>query len=215
MRNLWKDLGHVEGVLSILLLLGAIFVIAMPWQVSWFTPFWSRITGIAIIFILLLRSAYKVWSSADDQRERLQAEKDSKESCVELTNFHDELQYRIMTRGSKAVIAIGLSGILRNTSLQNSGSLDYFGLTIQTTKGFFRAETDSPPLGHKFEPNSIYPHTHFVFVGELSEPYLNIQSWEPYIKGAQGTVTLDVQGQKIRSYPIRVAEWNSGKQGGN
>jgi len=167
---------------------------------------WGRWLLLTIgLFIICFWSPYKAWKETDDERERLQALIDSKQSNVELTNFDHELEYKIMTKGSQPVIAIRLLGILRNTSIQNHGSLDFFRIEIPTPRGSFIAVSDNPHLGYKFEPNSIYPTRHFIFCGELSEPNLNIQSWEPYVKEANGKIVLAIQGQKIKTYPISIA----------
>ena len=189
--------------------IGLIFTIVglIPlFPATWYGE-WGRwlFLGVGLI-IVFLWSPFKVWKQIKDERDRLQAQIDSKEANIELTNFDHELQYRKMTKGSQPVIAIRLLGILRNMSSQNSGSLDYLRIEVSTPRGSYIAKSDNPPLGYKFEPNSIYPTQHFIFVGELSEPNLNIQSWEPYVRGAEGKVVLDVQGQKIKTYPIKIAD---------
>lgn len=165
-------------------------------------PTWVWIT---LGLLALIIAPFVAFHKLRVQRDKLKAEKDSKESKVELTDFNRELEYRVMEKGSKLVIAIRLKGILRNRSLENSGSLSYFGLSIDTPHGFYSAESNNPPFGYKFEPNFIYGDRLFVFIGELDEPHLKIQSWIPYIKGAEGRIILDVQGQEIKNYPIKIA----------
>jgi hypothetical protein len=168
---------------------------------------WGRwlLLGVGLV-IIFLWSPFKVWDETEKERKKLQAKEDSKKPNVELTNFDPELQYRVMTKGSKPVIVIRLSGRLRNISLQNSGSLDFFRIEVPTPRGSFIAVSNDLPLGYKFEPNSIYRDSLFVFTGDLGEPAIQVQSWEPFIKGAKGRVNLAIQGQEIRSYPIKIAD---------
>ena len=44
------------------------------------------------------------------------------------------------------------------------------------------------------------------FTADLEEPLVNIQSWEPFIKGGNGRINLAIQGQQIKSYPITIAD---------
>jgi len=178
----------------------------LPVSATWYQD-WGRwlilVIGLVLTFIW---SPFAVWLETEKERERLQAEIDSKESNVELTNFDHELQYKVMTKGSKPVIALRLSGRLRNMSLGNAGSLDFFRLEVPTPRGSFIAVSEDPPLGYRFEPNSIYKSQLFVFTGDIGEPSVQIQSWEPFIKGAKGRINLVVQGQQIKSYPITIAD---------
>lgn len=169
---------------------------------------WGRwpFLGVGLI-IVFLWSPFKVWKQIKEERDRLQAQIDSKEAQVKLTNFDNELRYRIMTGSrNQKVIVIRLFAILRNTSMQNHGSLDFFRIEIPTSRGSFIAKSDVPPLGYKFEPNSIYKDKCFVFNGDLADPVIGIESWEPFIQGKEGRINLAVQGQKIRTYPIKIAD---------
>jgi len=158
------------------------------------------------IFLAFLWSPYKVWKQTDDERERLQTQIDSRESNVELTDFDHELTYKRMTDSRGDVIVIRLAGRLRNTSPENSGSLDYFRVDVPTPRGIYLAVSRVPPLGHTFEPNSIYPNQLFTFTGDFADPLIKLESWEPLIKGAKGRINLAVQGQRIKTYPIKIAD---------
>jgi hypothetical protein len=210
-HSLWRDLGYAEKGMGIFAVIAAIFLLVLPSQITCLAPFWARVIGVAIIILLILRGAYKAWDIADRERDRLQAEIDSEKSDVEFTDFDPEIQYRIMqgSRGKELVFRV--AGRLRNKSPRNSGSLDFFRINIpvttQTFHGSFIANSNNPQTGHKFEPNSIYPEKLYIFRGELLSPYIG--SWEPHIKGAKGRINLQVQGQDIKTYPIKIA----GKEG--
>lgn len=166
-------------------------------------PQWLMWMLVAIGFAIAITLTYH---ELRVHRDKLQGEVNAKESQVELTNFDSELHYKQMTRSGEPVIAIRLQGILRNTSMQNHGSLEFFRIEITTSEGFYVANSDIPPLGHKFEPNTIYPQTWFVFIGEVSDTHLDIASWEPFIKGQKARINLAVQGQKMKSYPVKIAD---------
>lgn len=204
MRSLLRDLGYAEMGAGIVALIVAIFLIALPSQIPWLAPFWLRTLGVAIIFLLILRGAYKAWDTADKEQDKLQVEKDSRESNVELTDFDRELQYKKMKNSRGDVIVIRLAGRLRNNSSENCGSLDFFRVEVDTPYGSFIAKSDNPPLGHTFIPNSIYPNKIYTFTGELVAPHIG--SWELFIKGAEGRINLAVQGQTIKTYPIKIAD---------
>lgn len=158
------------------------------------------------IFLVSLWSPYKVWKQTDDERERLQTQIDSRESNVELTDFDHELTYKRMTDSRGDVIVIRLAGRLRNTSPKNSGSLDFFRVEVPTPRGIYLAISKVPQVGHEFKPNSIYPNELFTFAGDFADPLIKLESWEPLIKGAKGRINLAVQGQKIKTYPIKIAD---------
>lgn len=163
------------------------------------------------LWILLLVSGFTIaplfaFHKLRVQRDKLQAEKDSQESNVELTNFDSELPYKRMTGYGENVIVIRLAGRLRNMSPQNYGCLEFLRVEIPTPRGIYVAISQNPPLGYRFEPNSIYPNKLFSFTGDLSDPLIELESWEPLIKGAKGVINLVVQGQKIKTYPIKIAD---------
>lgn len=210
MYSFLRYLSRIEQSIGIILIIVGLLLIVIPGEIPLLTVYQSRTIGTTILAILVIVAAYKVWKNTDDELERLQAEKDSQKSNVELTNFCNELLY--MTSRPQCgppTIVVELVAILRNTSLQNSGSLDHFILSIPTDRGFFQAKCDELPLGFEFKPNSIYPKDHFKFIGVLSEPALGIESWEPFIKGATGRIILEVQGQDIKTYPVRIADKES------
>jgi len=204
MRSLLRDLGYAEMGAGIFALIVAIFLIALPSQIPWLAPFWSKTLGVAIIFVLVLRGTYKAWDTANKGKDELQAKIDSKQSDVEFTDFNHELQYKKKTSSRGNEIIIRSAGRLRNNSSENRGCLDFFRVEVPTPYGSFIATSDDPPLGYTFEPNSIYRNEIYVFTGELSPPH--IDSWEPHIKGAEGRINLAVQGQMIRTYPIKIAD---------
>ena len=163
------------------------------------------------LWILLLVSGLAVaplfvFHKVRVQRDKLQAEKDSQEPNVELTDFDYELPYKRMTGYGANVIVIRLAGILRNMSPKNYGCLDFFRVEIPTPRGIYLATSHNPPLGYKFEPNSIYSNKLFSFTGDFNDPLIGLESWEPLIKGAKGVINLAVQGQKIKTYPIKIAD---------
>jgi hypothetical protein len=90
--------------------------------------------------------------------------------------------------------------------MQTHGSLDFLRIEIQTPRGFFIANSGTPQLGDRFEPNSIFSEKCFIFSGDLSDPDIGIESWEPLIQGQKGRINLAVQGQDIRTYPIKISD---------
>ncbi len=204
----WRS-ATVNAAKTIYWWIGLVFTIIglIPLFPSTWYGDWGRWFFLGVgLFTILLWSPFKVWQQTEKERVEFKCQIDSKEANVEMTDFDHELEYKKMTRNEKPVIVFRTQGILRNKSPQNSGSLDFLRLEIETPRGFYLAKSDIPTLGHTFEPNSIYPRSLFVFVGDLSDPSLNIQSWEPFIKGGKGKVVLNVQGQKIKTYPIKIAD---------
>jgi hypothetical protein len=207
MHNLWKSLDSIEAVIGILGILGAIFLVIPPTQLlmpSWFTPYWSRMAGVAIIFILLLVGAYKAWNDADIEREKLLAEKESKAADVNLESFARELQYDV-NRNRNGLIEIYLDAELINHSMTNEGRLRDFRLEINTQQQFLPAKAERPELNYLFAPNSIYPSHSFCFRCRMADEDIGIESWEPYIRGAEGTIILNVLGQKKKTYKVKIA----------
>ena len=187
------------------LILTIVALLPLPLPATWYQN-WGHWLILAVGILILFWAPFAVWLDTEKERGKLQTEIDNMKPDVKLTDFHPELEYRIMVGSrNRKIIVIRLSVILRNTSMRNYGSLAFFQIDIQTPRGFYRAVSNDPPLGYRFEPNSIYRNHVFTFSGDLSDPDIGIESWEPYIQGKEGKINLSVQGQEIKTYDIKIA----------
>ena len=199
----------VNAAKSIYWWIGLIFTIIglIPlFPSTWFGD-WGRwlILGIGLS-IIFLWAPFKVWEKTEKERVKLKQQLDSKVSNVKLVNFDNELQYEV-NRNRSGLIEFHLFGELVNASLDNIGGLLYLQLDIHTSQGtFLVAKAEKPSAGYEFKPRSKYPQEHFIFSCKISDKTIAIKSWEPYIRGVKGRVTLSVLGQEIRSYEVSIAK---------
>ncbi|MCX5999223.1 MAG: hypothetical protein NTU41_06415 [Chloroflexi bacterium] len=199
---------------------GVMFTVVslVPFSVpaTWYGD-WGRWLVFSIgLLLMVLWSPYEVWKETDNERENLQqrlnkfeADRKSLNSDVKLQEFDPELQYEVNRNGNR-LIEIILHGRLVNNSVTNSGRLRWLVIEIPVETGqlvtTFRAEVEQPPINYLFEPGSICPLAYFCFRGKLSDEAHDIQSWEPYIRGAKGKILLDVFPQEMRTYSIKIAD---------
>jgi uncharacterized membrane protein len=79
MRNVFKDLSHIDEVIGVIWLLFIIFIIVIPQTILDYIqrfPDVLRAIGILSILLLLFRGAYKTWDDTDKQRGNLQKQLD-------------------------------------------------------------------------------------------------------------------------------------------
>ena len=112
------------------------------------------------------------------------------------------LAYEI-NRNGWGLVEVAVPADLENRHRSNDGVLRRLALEIQTTSGTFIALAELPIRGTRFEPGFVHHSSHLFFRG--AQVADGGKQWDGYIRGQNGQIILDVSGQPLRRYPVRLA----------